>query len=312
VTPETWLEAVGLETWSYPLPASLPEGEYRLHARAQTTDGGNDESPAETSFTYDTTPPASTTLITPTGGATISALPELRLIWQPVGPDEGSELSFLVRLDGEQFATANPFYTTTGVAEGLHTWGVQVVDAAGSGSDWVTDTFTVAREHAWLSLVLKGFVGEAPPCSNLVVNGGFETDAGWLFHPLEGYETYVTTQCHSGDRSALVGHDNAPYSSVRQQIALPEGSNATLRLWLYPISEGNDPDDLHYIWLRDQSSVSHPLELTTSDTRHWTLAEYDITAYLGKTVTIFVGVINDGDGNTASMYVDDVELAVCP
>jgi hypothetical protein len=311
VASEAWLEATGLEAWSYPLPASLPDGDYRLRARARTTDGEYDETPAETVFTYDTTPPASTTLITPTGGATISALPELRLIWQSVGPDGGSELSYLVKLDGDQYATFSSFYTTTSIAEGPHTWGVQVVDAADNRSGWVTDDFTVSREHVWLSVVLQAYSGEAPPCSNLIINGGFETDAGWLFNPPEGYDTYVTTRSHSGHRSGLVGHDSAPYSSVRQQIALPEGSSATLRLWLYPISEGNDPDDLHYIWLRDQSQDSHPLELTTSDAREWTPAEYDVSAYLGQTVTIFVGAINDGDSNTASMYVDDVELLVC-
>jgi len=312
VTQATWLDAAGLEIWSYPLPASLPDGDYRLRARARTTEGDYDESPAETAFTYDTTPPARTSLIAPTGGATISALPRLSLIWQSAGPDGGSALSYLVDLDGEQYATSSSSYTTTRIAEGPHTWGVQVVDAADNRSDWVTDTFFVSRYHSWLPLTLRGFDEAPPQCADLITNGGFETDAGWLFNPPTGYDTYVTSRSHNGLRSALVGHDTAPYSSVRQQVTLPQGSSAQLRLWLYPISEGSDPDDLHYIWLRDQSWDSHPLELTTSDAREWTPAEYDVSAYLGQTVTIFVGAINDRDGNTASIYVDDIELVVCP
>jgi bacillopeptidase F (M6 metalloprotease family) len=54
------------------------------------------------------------------------------------------------------------------------------------------------------------------------------------------------------------------------------------------------------------------LELTTSDAREWTPGEFDLSSYLGQTVTVFVGAMNDGDGDTASIYVDDVELEVCP
>ncbi len=313
VTAPTWLDAAGLETWSYVLPASLADGDYRLLARGWTTNGDYDESPAEVVFTYDATPPASTSLITPTGGAVISALPELELVWQAVDPDGGSSLSYIVKLDGVKIPTARSFYTTTtGIIEAPHTWGVQVVDVAGNASDWVTDTFTVEQRHAWLPLMFKRSGDRVSPCHNLVVNGGFETDARWKFNPPTGYPTYVTTRSHSGQRSAMVGHDDAPYSSVRQEITLPEGSSATLRLWLYPISEGNDPDDLHYVWLRDEEWDSHPLELTTSDAREWKQGEYDLTPYMGQKVTVFVGAMNDQDGNTASIFVDDVELEFCP
>jgi hypothetical protein len=308
VTSATWLEATGDEAWSYALPPSLPEADYRLRARAQISPGNYDESPAETAFTYDTTPPASTSLIAPTGGATISALPELTLDWSDVAPDAGSELSYLVDLDGVRHPTSSSFYTTS-VSEGTHTWGVQVVDAASNESEWVNDTFIVDREHARLPLVQKGPSGGVPACHDLIVNGGFESDGGWLFN---GHAAYVTTHFHSPHRSAQVGHDKAAYSSVRQEIVLPEGSSATLRLWLYPISEGNDPDDLHYVWLRDQWWDSHPLELTTSDAREWRQGEYDLTPYMGQRVTIFVGALNDSDGDAASIFVDDVELEFCP
>jgi hypothetical protein len=310
VASATWLYATGAETWSYPLPASMPQGAYHLRARGRATDGSKDDTPAETVFTYDTVAPAPTSLITPTGGVTVTALPNLVLEWATVAPDGGSDISYRVEFDGQAWSAAGSSYTVTQAADGPHTWRVRVQDEAGNASPW-TDwgIFVVSRFHTWLPLVSRG-QGGVGPCSDLVVNGGFETDAGWLFNPESGYETYVTDRFHSGQRSALVGHDAAPYSSVRQQITLPEGSGATLRLWFYPISENNDPDDLHYVWLRDQGS--HPLELATSDAREWRQGEYDLTPFMGQTVTIYVGAVNDGDGDTASLYVDDVELLFCP
>jgi len=234
------------------------------------------------------------------------------LEWAAVAPDGGSALSYQVELDDQAWSAAGSSHAVTQLADGPHTWRVQVQDEAGNASAWSDwGTFSVARHHTWLPLISRN-PGGAGPCSDLVVNGGFEADAAWLFNPESGYETYVTDRFHSGQRSALVGHDAAPYSSVRQGIILPEGSSATLRLWVYPISENNDPDDLHYVWLWDEGGESHPLELTTSDAREWRQGEYDLTPYMGQTVTILVGAINDHDGDTASLYVDDVELLFCP
>jgi hypothetical protein len=102
------------------------------------------------------------------------------------------------------------------------------------------------------------------------------------------------------------------YSSVRQQVAVTPGSSATLRLWVYPISENNDPGDLHYVWLSEQGEGYEPLDWTTSDARAWEQRAYDVSAYLGQTVTIYIGAKNDGDDDTAALYVDDVALEVCP
>jgi len=39
---------------------------------------------------------------------------------------------------------------------------------------------------------------------------------------------------------------------------------------------------------------------------------YDLTPYKGQVVTLYIGVKNDGDDDTAAMYVDDVSLVACP
>ncbi len=174
---ETWLTASGTETWSYDLsPALNSDGRYVLRARAWAADGISDTIPAEVTFTYDTVSPGATILITPTGGISIPAV-LARLEWQPLPPDGGSPLGYAVRLDDRFYRTAQSVLTVP-ITEGLHTWGVQVFDAAGNRSAWVTDTFSVRQYHTWMPLVMRNFVSTPPVCPDSIVNGGFETDWG--------------------------------------------------------------------------------------------------------------------------------------
>jgi len=315
VTSESWLTATGKGVWSYTLP-SLSDGEYHLRARAWTLDPYSDTSPAEVVFVYDTVSPTGATLITPTGGVAFASATGIVLEWQPVGPDGGSDLAYVVMLDGRQLhTTTQSAYTVTQIADGPHTWGVQVLDAAGNRSGWVTATFSIARECIWLPLVVRGF--EAPPgeCIDAVVNGGFESDEGWI----SNRAAYTTTNFHSGARSVQVGilpgepgGGKLVYSSVRQEVTLASGSSAELRLWVYPIGEGGDSDDWHYVVLYDQWDGYHLLEMWQSNGRAWEQRQYDLSAYLGQTVRLYVGARNDGDDDTAALYVDDVALEVCP
>jgi hypothetical protein len=168
--------AVNTATWSYPLP-DLTDAVYTLSARVRTAGGTYGIKPARITFTYDTVPPTATILITPTGGVSITAV-LARLEWQPVPPDGGSRLGYAVRLDGRFYRTAQPTLTVP-ITEGLHTWGVQVFDAAGNRSAWVTDTFSVRQYHTWLPLVARDFAAPPPPtCPDRIVNGGFEADWG--------------------------------------------------------------------------------------------------------------------------------------
>jgi len=311
VTEMTWLTATGTTEWSYDLPQTLNDDDYSLRARAWAADEV-DASPAAVVFTYDTVSPTSTSLIAPTGGITIPA-GTVTLAWKPVEPDGGSDLAYVVALDGQPYTTTQPVYTVTSTAEGLHTWGVHVFDAAGNRSEWTTDTFYISWYDCYLPLVMRNFEGGGE-CTDVLVNGGFESGEGWVLNRLA---TYDTTRVYSGARSMRVGippgePGDDVYSSVSQMVTLPAGSAATLHLWVYPISEGNDPDDLHYVWLSDQGEGHETLDLTTTDGWAWVEREYDLSAYLGQTVTIYIGAKNDGDDDTVALYVDDVTLEVCP
>jgi len=307
-TQTAWVTATGTLTWVYALPA-LSDGDYRLRARAWTAEGAVDPSPAEVVFTYDTISPTGTTLIAPADGVSVTA-GAVTLAWEPAEPDEGSGLTYVVRVDGQSYTTTQAVYTVT-AGGGQHTWGVQVFDAAGNRSEWSTGRFYVNVINCWLPLVIRSF---EPAQISTLVNGGFEADTGWVLNRLAVYDT---GQAHSGLRSARVGilpgdPESDSYSSVAQTFGVPAGEAATLRLWVYPIAEEDDTGDWHYVSLYDQAGSYHALDSWRSDVRAWVQREYDLGAFTGQQVTLYIGTRNDGDAYTSALYVDDVTLDIGP
>jgi hypothetical protein len=254
--------------------------------------------------------PASASLITPTGGITVVGA-RVGLFWEPVGPDGGSDVVYQVSVDDSLYSTAESVYTVTRLAEGSHTWGVQVKDAAGNRSTWVTDTFRARRFSVWLHPVMREF---SRTSELSLVNGGFENDDGWVLNRLAIYDT---TRFRSGARSARLGIVPGDpgvysYSSVAQTFAIPSTTSASLRLWVFPLGEGGDSGDWHYISLYDQQGVYHSLRTWHSNSQVWEQLELDVGAFAGQTVTLYIGTRNDGDEDTAAMYVDDVKIMLGP
>ncbi len=319
VTGTTWVSASGTTSWTYPLPwmAGWGDDDYVLRARAWTTVGEVDLSPAEARFTYDTIYPATTTLITPTGSIVFPVTSAVKLRWARVAPDGGSSLAYRAAWGDHVYTTVQTARIVTDISAGEHVWGVQVFDAAGNRSAWVTDTVSIVQHHIWLPLVLRAFSGGVGECADALVNGGFETDAGWVRNALAVYDT---EQARTGARSARVGVppgelSDPVYSSIAQTVDLPVGGGgdkATLHLWVYPVTEGDDEGDRFYVSLTDEADERHLLKIWRSNERAWTSLEYDLGAYLGQQVTLYVGAINDGGEGSAMMYVDDVTLEVCP
>ena len=183
-------------------------------------------------------------------------------------------------------------------------------------------------------------------CEDRLVNGGFEVDAAWEFPPTPRTAGYSETVALSGRRSARAGivapPDAYSYSSIRQTLTIPAGvTNAVLRYAWYPISAeppmagsaSAEPsseilealavgvlpqeafsDDWQYALLLnpDASLIPNsPRMWTRRNDRAWLHASLDLTAYRGRTLQITFGTLNDGDGRSAAMYVDDVSLTTC-
>ncbi len=183
-------------------------------------------------------------------------------------------------------------------------------------------------------------------CEDRVVNGGFEVDAAWEFPITPRTAGYSETVAYIGRRSARTGivapPDAYSYSSIRQTLTIPAGvTNAVLRYAWYPISaeppmaasasaepapeliqaiaQGVLPQDAfagdwQYALLLNADATlipNSPRMWTRSNARAWQLASLDLTAYRGRTLQITFGTLNDGDGRSAAMYVDEVSLTTC-
>jgi hypothetical protein len=79
-------------------------------------------------------------------------------------------------------------------------------------------------------------------CSDVIVNGSFETNEAWQLPATEYTAVYSTAAAHTGSRSVHTGittpaHNRYSYSSARQMVTIPANTtSANLRLWLYPLS----------------------------------------------------------------------------
>ncbi len=158
--------------------------------------------------------------------------------------------------------------------------------------------------------------GTPPPASgDLIVNGGFESDGGWIFSRTAYPADFSTQVVHGGARSARVGIvdgvDRFAYSSVHQSVTIPaDARRATLTYWVYPLSGDVYPTDQQLVLvLNEQFRVIRDLDRTLSDGRQWIQRSHDMMPFAGRTVLIYFGVVNrGGSGQTSGMYVDDVSL----
>jgi hypothetical protein len=192
---------------------------------------------------------------------------------------------------------------------------------------------TVLIFQIYLPLIMKNHL---LPCDELIVNGGFEYDGDWEI-PTTAYSAdYTVAAAHSGSRSMRLGivepaDEVYSYSSVRQTITIPaDVASATLRFWLYPMSD--EPaaltpparplastlqgltlaDDMQYVLILDQTNQwIRTLLWQRSDDRVWTFYPFDLMDFAGQTIKLQFGVLNDGLGGITSMYLDDVSLELC-
>jgi hypothetical protein len=175
-------------------------------------------------------------------------------------------------------------------------------------------------------------------CTDEIKNGGFEKNTDdWEFPATPYSAGYSSERSHSGDRSARTGILNSAdniysYSSARQPIYIPSNAgSATLRLWLYPISnEGTSAplpeaptgptfgdqvlsSDVQYVLILDQwDNLIQKLLWIRNYDRYRKFYEFSLNAYRGDTIQIQVGTYNDGWDGVTAMFVDDVSVEVCP
>ncbi|MDM8519738.1 S8 family serine peptidase [Anaerolineales bacterium HSG6] len=153
-----------------------------------------------------------------------------------------------------------------------------------------------------------------PPGSNLLVNGGFETDEAWIFGDTPIKAEYDNSIVLSGSRAVRMGNtsgnDLYSYTSVWQKVPISaEATQAVLTVNVYRTSQDCCGDFQQILLLNDRFRVVKTLMRELSDAQQWETLTYDVSEMSGQTVYVYLGVFNAGrTGRFTTMYADDVSL----
>lgn len=152
------------------------------------------------------------------------------------------------------------------------------------------------------------------PAGELLLNGGFEGDEGWIFGKTVIPGGYVTEPKKSGQRAVRLGIVDGghvfSFSSVWQKVTIPaEAKSANLTAWLFPVSQDTADTDRQIVLILNHRF--QPLQFLQNDLSNeaaWVQRSYDVSAYRGQTIYVYFGVVNRGAATRSGMYVDDVSL----
>ncbi len=158
--------------------------------------------------------------------------------------------------------------------------------------------------------------GTAPPGTNLIQNGGFEsTGQGWTLSGSPAPKR-SKTQVYSGLYSLKLGasSNQSGDSTATQMVSIPAGSkHASLGFYYWPARN----DSSTYGWqeadvVDGSGNVLQQLFVNTTNDRVWIQMSFDLSAYAGQTIGIrFLDHESSGGGSYYTyMYVDDVSLTV--
>ncbi|MFZ5916576.1 MAG: N-acetylmuramoyl-L-alanine amidase [Chloroflexota bacterium] len=255
--------------------------------------------------------------------------PTLSLLYRAPAAGEGASLTVTLRCSGQSTSHSLPLTAAdwtvfqTRLPDGWHgPLNVQITLTQGGAPDAANvliDDVRLGHEgvepvHIYLPLALRAYA--VSPCTEVIVNGGFEADAGWEILETPYPAAYVTAPIHSGKRAMRAGIEPGgvntySYSSFQQTVAIPEAHDATLGYEWYPAS--TDPDDLQYLLLLDgDGAILDSLLWTSANDQVWLHAQADLSEYAGLTLSLRFGVYNDGNDDLGRMVVDDVSLLACP
>ncbi len=162
-------------------------------------------------------------------------------------------------------------------------------------------------------------------CMDILANGDFEWDGAWIVGgtPIVPFYAGPPNPVLSGNRSMALGavtssstSNAASYSSIQQAVTLPvTAQTAQIRFWYFPNSNAA-PGGLNRqeLILLDPLNYNETIEVlwrVTQNVNSWTAAEFDLTRYLGRTVTVYFNARNAGDGTRTGMFLDQVQVLAC-
>ncbi len=152
--------------------------------------------------------------------------------------------------------------------------------------------------------------------TELLVNGDFENDGGWVPAPESTVEPQISEgAAYSGMQALFLGLNDSVqqmygYSAVSQEVTIPtDTEKAELSFWYSPQSNDN-AGDVQYVMIQDAQGTQTPLLRLRSGEETWERASLSLAQYAGQTISVQFGVFNDGQDGITSMSVDDISLRV--
>jgi YVTN family beta-propeller protein len=178
-------------------------------------------------------------------------------------------------------------------------------------------------------------------CTERLVNGDFESSAGWVIRANPVLAAYVTAPVHSGSRAMRSGiraggANVESYSPFDQAVTIPAGYYATLTFWRTNVwgdgaagittaappnpatlpatleELGHAPlgtDFFYVIAIRPDNSLVWLL--TERVNASWRQATINLSPLAGQSLRVQFGTYNNGTGGISRTVVDDASLVVC-
>ena len=160
-----------------------------------------------------------------------------------------------------------------------------------------------------------------PAPQNLLINGGFEQGlAVWQWNDFPLHANVGATVVHSGSYAARLGieaSDPLEYSYATATYpfgVLPTAPHIRLAFWYWPRREGLAGDPQHsrqFAYVLEGNTTLQILFEFDENLIDWQYAEFDLSPYAGKSISIQFGVYHDGNAvydKRSALYVDDVSL----
>lgn len=173
-------------------------------------------------------------------------------------------------------------------------------------------------------LPVRAQVDEPRRCQELLSNGNFEEEGGWLFEETPRAASIVDggsnlfPSPYSGEHSLQLGISEGQanmlsHSIAQQGIRVPAEVDRETRLSLrvLPLISGS-ADDRHYILFQDPHG--NILEVVFSGNLTgdmWRGLTFPVVGLAGQEIVLQLGVFNDGVGEKAQLLVDDVSVQSC-
>lgn len=182
----------------------LPDGSHIYQVRARDAAGNLDDTPAQRTFTVDTTPPDTQLDSGPAAGASVSSTSATFTFSAPMEP---GTTTFECQLDGGGFTACTSPAVRSGLSQGPHTFQVRARDAVGNvdptpaSRTWTVDTVSPETQL------------DSGPIANSIVSS---TSATFTFSaPMEPGTTTFQCQLDSGGF--------APCTTPRELTGLAQG-----------------------------------------------------------------------------------------